>query len=116
METLTVGPVLPSPMSIPCDDRSAAADALADLFRCQAALSQALIRWQNQWSSHPPQPRLSLQELGLALSFQRTGDGLYSATLLHEQGASLESGACTTAVEAYLLVLGLPALACLHQR
>jgi hypothetical protein len=27
--------------------------------------------------------------------------------LLHEQGASLESGCCSTAIEAYLLVLGM---------
>jgi hypothetical protein len=94
-------------MPAPCDGTRQAASTLADLFRCQAALSQALSLWQAQWSfrslQHQP---LSLQEVGLAVSFQRSSDGLYSATLLHEQGASLESGSCSTPQEAYLLVLG----------
>jgi hypothetical protein len=80
---------------------------LADLFRCQAALSQALGHWQAQWSQPAPSRSISLQEVGLAVSFSRCGDGLYNATLLHEQGASLESGCCSTAIEAYLLVLGM---------
>ena len=67
----------------------------------------ALSRWQAQWSQPGPSRSISLQEVGLAVSFCRCGDGLYSATLLHEQGASLESGCCSTPIEAYLLVLGI---------
>ena len=89
------------------DRDSTHAAALADLFRCQAALNSALSRWQAQWSQPAPSRSISLQEVGLAVSFCRCGDGLYSATLLHEQGASLESGSCSTAIEAYLLVLGI---------
>lgn len=89
------------------DRDSTHAAALADLFRCQAALNSALSRWQAQWSQPAPSRSISLQEVGLAVSFCRCGDGLYSATLLHEQGASLESGCCSTAIEAYLLVLGM---------
>lgn len=94
-------------MPAPCDGTLQAASALSDLFHCQAALSQALSRWQSQWSfrAREQQP-LSLQEVGLAVSFQRSSDGLYSATLLHEQGASLDSGFCSSAQEAYLLVVG----------
>ncbi len=62
------------------------------------------------------QPLISLQEVGLAVSFSRCGDGLYSATLLHEQGASLESGCCSTALEAYWLVLGMVRPECLGIR
>jgi hypothetical protein len=80
---------------------------LAEMFRCQAALSQALSRWQSQWSQPSPGRSISLQEVGLAVSFCRHLDGLYSATLLHEEGASLESGSCSSALEAYLLVLGM---------
>ena len=98
------------------DGSFAAAAALADLFRCQAALSQALSRWQAQWSGLSPRPTLSLQEVGLAVSFYRSSDGLYSATLLHEQGASLESGSCPSAQEAYLLVLGVLNPECLLAR
>ena len=87
--------------------------ALSDLFRCQAALSQALSRWQAQWNQLTPSQAISLQEAGLAVSFYRSGEGLYSATLLHEQGASLESGCCSTALEAYLLVLGMVRPDCL---
>lgn len=116
METLNPDPIRPSPMSTPFAGSPADIAGLGDLFRYQAALSQALIRWQAQWSGCQPQAHLSLQEVGLALSVQRCSDGLYSATLLHEQGASLESGACSTAVEACLLVLGLPSLACLLPR
>jgi hypothetical protein len=93
-----------------------AAAALADLFRCQAALSQSLSRWQAQWSALSTRPPLSLQEVGLAVSFHRSSDGLYSATLLHEQGASLDSGSCTSAQEAYLLVLGVLNPECLLVR
>ena len=93
-------------MPTTCDGTCAAAQALADLFRCQAALSQALSRWQAQWSTRSQRPRLSLQEVGLAVSFYRSGDGLYNATLLHQDGATLESGSCPTPMEAYLLVLG----------
>ena len=93
-------------MSTTCDRTSAAAAALSDLFQCQAALTQSLVRWQAQWSGLSSHSRLSLHEVGLAVSFYRSGDGLYSATLLHEQGATLESGHCPTAHEAYLLVLG----------
>lgn len=89
------------------DRDSAHVASLADLFRCQAALNSALSRWQAQWSQPGPGHSISLQEVGLAVSFCRCGDGLYSATLLHEQGASLESGCCSTAIEAYLLVLGI---------
>ena len=89
------------------DRDSTHAAALAYLFRCQAALNSALSRWQAQWSQPAPSRSISLQEVGLAVSFCRCGDGLYSATLLHEQGASLESGSCSTAIEAYLLVLGI---------
>lgn len=89
------------------DRGSAHVASLADLFRCQAALNSALGRWQAQWSQPAPNCSISLQEVGLAVSFSRCGDGLYSATLLHEQGASLESGCCSTALEAYLLVLGM---------
>jgi hypothetical protein len=89
------------------DRDSTHAAALADLFRCQAALNSALSRWQAQWSQPGPSRSISLQEVGLAVSFCRCGDGLYSATLLHEQGASLESGCCSTPIEAYLLVLGI---------
>ena len=98
----------PSPAGGP-----AATAALTDLFRCQAALSQALSRWQGQWSQLPPSPAISLQEAGLAVSFSRSGEGLYIATLLHEQGASLDSGCCCTALEAYLLVLGMVGPNCL---
>jgi hypothetical protein len=110
--------VLPSPfgMQTTRDGSSAAAAALADLFQCQAALSRALIRWQAQWSRLSPQAPLSLQEVGLAVSFYRSTEGLYSATLLHEQGASLESGTCPTAQEAYLLVLGMLHPECLLVR
>lgn len=89
------------------DRDSTHAAALAVLFRCQAALNSALSRWQAQWSQPGPSRSISLQEVGLAVSFCRCGDGLYSATLLHEQGASLESGCCSTPIEAYLLVLGI---------
>ena len=81
--------------------------ALSDLFRYQAALNTALGRWQSQWSQLAPAAHLTLQEVGLAVSFCRSTEGLYSATLLHEEGASLESGRCSTALEAYLLVLGM---------
>jgi hypothetical protein len=86
---------------------SAQAPALHDLFRCQAALNTALGRWQAQWSGVTPTQPISLQEVGLAVSFSRSGEGQYSATLLHEDGASLESGCCSTVLEAYLLVLGM---------
>ena len=52
----------------------------------------------------------------MAVSFYRSSDGLYSATLLHEQGASLESGSCPSAQEAYLLVLGVLNPECLLAR
>ena len=84
-----------------------AASALADLFRSQAALSQSLLRWQAQWSNRSQQFPLTLQEVGLAVSFYRSSDGLYNATLLHTDGATLESGSCSTPLEAYLLVLGI---------
>ena len=87
--------------------------SLNDLFRYQAALNAALGRWQAQWSRLPPAHSLSLQEVGLAVSFYRSTEGLYSATLLHEQGASLESGCCPTALEAYSLVLGVLSPDCL---
>ena len=58
----------PSPAGGP-----AATAALTDLFRFQAALSQALSRWQSQWSQLPPSPAISLQEAGLAVSFSRSG-------------------------------------------
>jgi hypothetical protein len=90
--------------------------ALNDLFRCQAALNTALRRWQAQWSRPIPSQPLTLQEVGLAVSFSRSSDGLYSATLLHEEGASLESGCCTTALEAYWLVLGMVRPECLWIR
>jgi hypothetical protein len=88
------------------DGQLAATDALAELFRSQAALTAALLRWQAHWSSRSHPFPLSLQEVGLAVSFSRSSDGLYTATLLHTGGASLESGCCTTPLEAYLLVLG----------
>lgn len=100
-------PISPTVMPTTSDGNAATARTLADLFRAQSALNTALGRWQAQWSRSPqPQP-LSLHEAGLAVSFQRSSNGFYSATLLHEQGASLESGCCSTAVEAYLLVLGM---------
>ena len=89
------------------DDNTAAACALADLFHAQSALNTALGRWQAQWHRPPQSQPLSLHDAGLAVSFQRSTEGLYNATLLHEEGASLESGCCSTAVEAYLLVLGM---------
>jgi hypothetical protein len=97
------------------DDRTGVA-ALNDLFRCQAALNSALGRWQAQWSRPIPSPALTLQEVGLAVSFSRSSEGLYSATLLHEQGASLESGCCSSALEAYWLVLGMVRPECLWIR
>lgn len=103
-------------MPTPCDSSCTAAQALADLFRCQAALSQALSRWQAQWSDRSQRPHLSLQEAGLAVSFYRSVDGLYNATLLHQDGATLESGSCPSAQEAYLLVLGVLNPECLLLR
>ena len=100
-------------MSLSSAGNHAKTAALSDLFRCQAALSQALSRWQAQWNQLTPSQAISLQEAGLAVSFYRSGEGLYSATLLHEQGASLESGCCSTALEAYLLVLGMVRPDCL---
>ena len=89
------------------DGNLTATSALADLFRSQAALSQSLLRWQAQWSNRSQQFPLTLQEVGLAVSFYRSSEGLYSATLLHADGATLESGCCNTPLEAYLLVLGI---------
>lgn len=93
-------------MPTTCDSNCGATQALADLFRCQAALGQALSCWQSQWSNRSQFHPVSLQELGLAVSFYRSGDGFYNATLLHKDGATLESGSCPTPTEAYLLVLG----------
>jgi hypothetical protein len=95
------------------DGVSAEGASLNDLFRCQAALNAALGRWQAQWNRLAPTHALSLQEVGLAVSFSRSAEGLYSATLLHEEGASLESGCCSSALEAYSLVLGVLSPDCL---
>ena len=94
-------------MTTSSDRNPDAAHALAELFRAQSALNTALGRWQAQWPRSPQSPSLTLQEAGLAVSFYRSSEGLYNATLLHEQGASLESGCCSTVLEAYLLVLGM---------
>ena len=90
--------------------------SLNDLFRYQAALNAALGRWQAQWSHLTPAHSLSLQEVGLAVSFYRSVDGFYNATLLHQDGATLESGSCPSAQEAYLLVLGVLNPECLLLR
>ena len=83
------------------------ASSLEDHFWRQSSLNRSLSRWQGQWlTSTPPQP-LSLEECGLALSFSRSLQGQYVATLLHAEGGSLESGYCATPIEASLLVLGL---------
>lgn len=95
------------------DGVSADVTALNDLFRHQAALNSALRRWQAQWSRSIPGQPITLEEVGLAVSFSRSRDGLYSATLLHDDGASLESGRCSSALEAYWLVLGLVRPDCL---
>jgi len=62
------------------DGVSAEGASLNDLFRCQAALNAALGRWQAQWNRLAPTHALSLQEVGLAVSFSRSAEGLYSAT------------------------------------
>ena len=100
-------PISSTVMPATRDGNAADAHALADLFRAQSALNAALGRWQAQWHRSPQSQPLTLQEAGLAVSFSRSTEGLYCATLLHEEGASLESGCCSTAVEAYLLVLGM---------
>ena len=83
------------------------APSLEDHFWRQSALNRSLSRWQGQWlKPTPPQP-LSLEECGLALSFSRSLQGQYVATLLHAEGGSLDSGYCATPIEASLLVLGL---------
>ncbi|WP_254980214.1 hypothetical protein [Cyanobium sp. ATX 6A2] len=105
-----------SGMATTRDDDHAGVAALNDLFRCQAALNTALGRWQAQWSRPIPIQPVTLQEVGLAVSFSRSGEGLYSATLLHEQGASLESGCCSSALETYWLVLGMVRPECLWIR
>lgn len=83
------------------------APSLEDHFWRQSALNRSLSRWQGQWLTTTPLQRLSLDECGLALSFSRTLQGKYLATLLHAEGGSLESGYCATPIEASLLVLGL---------
>ncbi len=103
-------------MATTSDGNATATRALADLFRAQSALNTALGRWQAQWSRSPQSQPLTLQEAGLAVSFQRCTGGFYNATLLHEQGASLDSGSCTSAQEAYLLVLGVLNPECLLVR
>lgn len=103
-------------MATTTDGINADATALNDLFRCQAALNAALGRWQAQWNRLTPAPPITLQEVGLAVSFSRSSDGLYSATLLHVEGASLESGRCSSAIEAYWLVLGMVRPECLLSR
>lgn len=80
---------------------------LEDHFWRQSALTRSLSRWQGQWLQQKPTPELSLQDCGLVLSFSRSMQGQYLATLLHEAGGSLESGYCATPIEASLLVLGL---------
>ncbi|KMM17870.1 hypothetical protein SYNGFB01_01275 [Synechococcus sp. GFB01] len=105
-----------SGMATPRDDDHTGVAALNDLFRCQAALNSALGRWQAQWSRQISCQPVSLQDVGLAVSFSRSSEGLYSATLLHEQGASLESGCCSSALEAYWLVLGMVRPECLWIR
>ena len=83
------------------------ASSREDHFWRQSSLNRSLSRWQGQWlKPTPPQP-LSLQECGLALSFSRSLQGQYVATLLHADGGSLDSGYCATPIEASLLVLGL---------
>ena len=86
---------------------SGAEPSLEDHFWRQSALTRSLNRWQGQWLQTSSTPSLSLQECGLALSFSRSIQGQYLATLLHEAGGSLESGYCATPIEASLLVLGL---------
>jgi hypothetical protein len=86
---------------------AAMASSLEDHFWRQSSLNRSLSRWQSQWlKPTPPQP-LSLEECGLALSFSRSLQGQYVATLLHAEGGSLDSGYCATPIEASLLVLGL---------
>jgi len=81
--------------------------SLKDHFWRQSALNRSLSRWQDQWLLPKPPQQLSLGECGLALSFSRSLQGQYLATLLHAEGGSLESGYCETPIEASLLVLGL---------
>ena len=83
------------------------APSLADHFWRQSALNRSLSRWQGQWLKATSVQPLSLDEFGLALSFSRSRQDGYVATLLHAEGGSLESGYCATPIEACLLVLGL---------
>lgn len=88
-------------------------------FRRHSKLNRSLGRWQSQGPCRKHRPgsgkrscrrcrsRLSLQECGLAISYSRSAEGLYAATLLHDDGASIESGYCATPMEACVLVLGL---------
>lgn len=81
--------------------------SLGDHFWRQSALNRSLSRWQNQWLLSSAPQQLSLSECGLALSFSRSLQGQYLATLLHAEGGSLDSGYCASPIEACLLVLGL---------
>ena len=92
----------------PSNTGPTAGSSLYDHFWRQSALTRSLNRWQGQLiQPNQGNPSHSLQDCGLALSFSRTNQGQYLATLLHVEGGSIESGYCDTPFEASLLVLGL---------
>jgi len=75
--------------------------------RQQEALAIALAAWQAEWESPVIIPISPLADYGLALSYSVCESGQFTATLLHVDGGTRDSGLSPTPAAARDLVLGI---------